>query len=83
MAETTNLFRAFYQGTLLTRDNTIDGGEPVEITEVAPTVLKTQDSDTSEIESRIKHMENLTFLYLLLNKNSYIISTGANKKWDF
>ena len=28
----------FIQGTLLTRDNTIDGGEPVEITEVAPTV---------------------------------------------
>ena len=38
MAESTNLFRAFYQGTLLTRDNTIDGSEPVEITEVAPTV---------------------------------------------
>ena len=50
MAETTNLFRAFVQGTLLTRDNTIDGGEPVEITEVAPTVLKTQDSDTSKLK---------------------------------
>ena len=50
MAETTNLFRAFYQGTLLTRDNTIDGGEPVEITEVAPTVLKTQDSDTAKLK---------------------------------
>ena len=50
MAESTNLFRAFVQGTLLTRDNTIDGGEPVEITEVAPTVLKTQDSDTSKLK---------------------------------
>ena len=50
MAETTNLFRAFYQGTLLTRDNTIDGGEPVEINEVAPTVLKTQDSDTAKLK---------------------------------
>ena len=50
MAETTNLFRAFVQGTLLTRDNTIDGSEPVEITEVAPTVLKTQDSDTSKLK---------------------------------
>ena len=50
MAETTNLFRAFVQGTLLTRDNTIDGGEPVEITEVAPTVLKTQDSVTAKLK---------------------------------
>ena len=50
MAETTNLFRAFVQGTLLTRDNTIDGGEPVEITEVAPTVLKTQDSETAKLK---------------------------------
>ena len=50
MAETTNLFRAFVQGTLLTRDNTIDGGEPVEITEVAPTILKTQDSDVSKLK---------------------------------
>ena len=50
MAETTNLFRAFVQGTLLTRDNTIDGGEPVEITEVAPTVLKTQESETAKLK---------------------------------
>jgi len=50
MAESTNLFRAFVQGTLLTRDNTIDGGEPVEITEVAPTVLKTQDSETAKLK---------------------------------
>jgi len=50
MAETTNLFRAFVKGTLLTRDNTIDGGEPVEITEVAPTVLKTQDSEVSKLK---------------------------------
>ena len=50
MAETTNLFRAFVQGTLLTRDNTIDGSEPVEITEVAPTVLKTQDSVTAKLK---------------------------------
>ena len=50
MAESTNLYRAFVQGTLLTRDNTIDGGEPVEITEVAPTVLKTQDSEISKLK---------------------------------
>ena len=50
MAESTNLFRAFVQGTLLTRDNTIDGGEPVEINEVAPTVLKTQESDIAKLK---------------------------------
>ena len=50
MAVDTVLFRAFYQGTLLTRDNTIDGEEPVIVNEVAPTVLKTQDSDTSKLK---------------------------------
>jgi hypothetical protein len=50
MAVDTVLFRAFYQGTSLTRDNTIDGEEPVIVNEVAPTVLKTQDSDTSKLK---------------------------------
>ena len=51
MAVSTNLFRAFYQGNILTRDNTIDGEEPVIVNEVAPTVLKTQDSDTSKLRT--------------------------------
>ena len=51
MAITTNLFRAFIKGTLLTRDNTIDGEEPVIINEVAPTVLKTQDSEQSKLRT--------------------------------
>ena len=51
MAVDTNLFRAFYQGTLLTRDNTIDGEEPIVVNEVAPTVLKTQDSETSKLRT--------------------------------
>ena len=51
MAVDTNLFRAFYQGTLLTRDNTIDGEEPIIVNEVAPTVLKTQDSETSKLRT--------------------------------
>ena len=50
IAHDSSLFRAFYIGTKLTRDNTIDGNEPVEITAVAPTVLKTQDSDTSKLK---------------------------------
>ena len=51
MAVSTNLFRAFYQGTILTRDNTIDGEEPIIVNEVAPTVLKTQDSETSKLRT--------------------------------
>ena len=51
MAISTNLFRAFYQGNILTRDNSIDGEEPVIVNEVAPTVLKTQDNDTSKLRT--------------------------------
>ena len=51
MAVSTNLFRAFYQGNILTRDNSIDGEEPVIVNEVAPTVLKTQDSDISKLRT--------------------------------
>ena len=51
MAHDTRLFRAFYQGTKLTRDNTIDGGEPVEVTIVAPTTLVTQDSEQSKLRT--------------------------------
>ena len=50
MAYSSNLYRSFVQGTLLTRDNTIDGKEPVEVIEVAPAVLKTQDSDTAKLK---------------------------------
>ena len=51
MAVSTNLFRAFYKGIILTRDNSIDGEEPIIVNEVAPTVLKTQDSDTSKLRT--------------------------------
>ena len=72
-----SLFRIFYIGTKLTRDNTIDGKEPIEVNQVSPTTIVTQDSDITKLRTE-KLMENLTFLYLLMIKNSYIISTGAN-----
>ena len=50
MSYSTPLYRVFVQGTLLTRDNTIDGEEPVVVTEVAPTVLKTQESETTRLK---------------------------------
>ena len=50
MSYSTPLYRVFVQGTLLTRDNTIDGEEPVIVNEVAPTVLKTQESETTRLK---------------------------------
>ena len=50
MAYDTTLFRTFYKGNLLTKDNTIDGGEPVEITITSPTRLVTQESGESKLK---------------------------------
>ena len=50
MAYDGNLFRAFVQGTLLTKDNTIDGNEPVEITITSPGKLVTQNSGESKLK---------------------------------
>ncbi len=50
VALTNNLFRSFYQGTLHTRDNAPDGKEPIEITQVAPNVVITQDSDITKLK---------------------------------
>ena len=38
-------------GIKITNDNSIDGEDAVIINEVAPTVLKTQDSDTSKLRT--------------------------------
>ena len=51
MALSTGLFRAFVQGIKITNDNSIDGEDAVIINEVAPTVLKTQDSNTSKLRT--------------------------------
>ena len=50
MAYDTTLFRSFYKGNLLTKDNTIDGGDPVEITITSPTRLVTQESGESKLK---------------------------------
>ena len=50
VALTNNLFRSFYQGTLHTRDNAPDGKEPIEVTQVAPNVVITQDSDITKLK---------------------------------
>jgi len=44
------LFRLFYKGTLHTRANAPDNKEPVEITQVAPNVVITQDSQASKLK---------------------------------
>ena len=44
------LFRLFYKGQLLTKDNTIDGGDPVEITITSPTKLVTQEPGESKLK---------------------------------
>ena len=51
MAVSTGLFRSFVQGIKITRDNSIDGEDAVIVNEVAPTVLKTQDSETSKLRT--------------------------------
>ena len=51
MSTSTGLFRSFVQGIKITSDNSIDGEDAVIINEVAPTVLKTQDSETSKLRT--------------------------------
>ena len=50
MATDSKLFRLFYKGQLLTKDNTIDGGDPVEITITSPTKLVTQEPGESKLK---------------------------------
>jgi len=51
VAYDTNLFRSFYQGTTLSKDNAPDGKDPIEVTIVAPTRVLTQDSDLSKLRT--------------------------------
>ena len=44
------LFRLFYKQELLTKNNTIDGKEPVEITITSPTKLVTQEPGDSKLK---------------------------------
>ena len=41
---------SFYKGQTLTKDDTIDGGGPVEVTVTSPTRLVTQDSGESKLK---------------------------------
>jgi hypothetical protein len=50
MAYDSKLFRLFYKGQLLTKDNTIDGKDPVEITITSPTRLVTQEPGDSKLK---------------------------------
>jgi hypothetical protein len=50
MAYDSALYRLFVQGIKLTRDNSIDGEEPVIVNEVAPTLLKTKDSEVVKLK---------------------------------
>lgn len=50
MAYDSKLFRLFYKGQLLTKKNTIDGGDPVEITITSPTKLVTQEPGDSKLK---------------------------------
>jgi hypothetical protein len=51
VAYDSSLFRTFYKGVTLTRENTIDGKEPIEVNQVAPTTIVTQDSDISKLRT--------------------------------
>jgi hypothetical protein len=51
IAYDSSLFRTFYKGVTLTRENTIDGKEPIEVNQVAPTTIVTQDSDISKLRT--------------------------------
>ena len=51
VAYDSSLFRTFYQGVSLTRDNTIDGKEPIEVNQVSPTTIVTQDSDITKLRT--------------------------------
>ena len=49
VADSNNLFRSFYQGTKATRDNSIDGKDPIEVILTAPTTLVTQEGDDAKL----------------------------------
>ena len=49
MAYESKLFRLFYKQTLLTKENTIDGKEPVEVTITSPTRLVTKEPGDSKL----------------------------------
>ena len=49
VADSNNLFRSFYQGTQATRDNSIDGKDPIEVILTAPTTLVTQQGDDAKL----------------------------------
>jgi len=51
VAVSTQLFRTFYLGSQLTKNNSFDGKDPIEVTIVAPTTLVTQDSDLSKLRT--------------------------------
>ena len=44
------LFRTFVKGELLTKDNTIDGKDPIETTITTPTRLVTQELSESKLK---------------------------------
>ena len=50
MAYESSLFRLFYKGQLLTKKNTIDGKEPVEVIVTTPTKLVTQEPGDSKLK---------------------------------
>ncbi len=50
VAYESKLFRLFYKQELLTKNNTIDGKEPVEITITSPTKLVTQEPGDSKLK---------------------------------
>tara|TARA_A100001011_G_scaffold178425_1_gene187172 strand:+ start:4273 stop:8790 length:4518 start_codon:yes stop_codon:yes gene_type:complete len=49
MAKDSNLFRVYYKPITLTKNNTIDGKEPVEVTITSPTVLISQEPGESPL----------------------------------
>ena len=53
LAYDSKLFRLFYKGQLLTKDNTIDGKEPVEIIITTPTKLVTTEQGDSKLKTDV------------------------------
>ena len=49
VADSNNLFRSFYKGTQATRDNSVDGKDPIEVIFTAPTTLVTQEGDDAKL----------------------------------
>ena len=49
MAKDSNLFRVYFKPITLTKENTIDGKDPVEITITSPTTLVSQEPGESPL----------------------------------